>query len=608
MIHLTNKVGTPIGVPTLFVKQEQITPTRCYLQKAILMQWITELLRSHPELAIYFTLGLGFLIGKVHIKGFSLGIVTSVLLVGVVIGQLGIPMTGALKQTAFLMFLFAIGYKVGPQFFAGLKKEGLPQVLFAVVMCVFILVSTWLISLLMGYNAGEAAGLLSGSQTISAVIGVADDTIRGLNIADADKQKMLDIIPVAYAVTYIFGTAGSAWILSKLGPRMLGGIEKVKTACHELENRMGKDGREKPGVIGAKREVEFRSYRIENSWFKRGRKVEELERFFNQQGKRLFVERIRKGNEIIDDVRNKEVLHLDDEVVLSGRYEYTIGEEGWIGKEVDDDALLNFPVMMIKSTIAGKSRKRPLSFNGKRVSELRAQPFMHGVSIQRIRRMGIEIPVFPETKLDTGDILELVGKKIDVTHAAKEVGYPHPATNETDIVFMSFGILIGAVIGTLTLHIKGIPLSLSSSGGALIAGLVFGWWRAHHPTMGAMPEAALWVFNNLGLNIFIAIIGISAGPGFIEGFKEAGLSLFVAGVVATSLPLLFGIFIASRLFKFHPAIALGCCAGARTTTAAIGAIQETLGSETPALGYTVTYAVGNTLLILWGVFITLMVS
>ena len=176
------------------------------------------------------------------------------------------------------------------------------------------------------------------------------------------------------------------------------------------------------------------------------------------------------------------------------------------------------------------------------------------------------------------------------------------------MVFLSLGIIIGAVIGTLTLHIKGIPLSLSSSGGVLIAGLVFGWWRAHHPTMGAIPEAALWVFNNMGLNIFIAIIGISAGPGFIEGFKEAGLSLFVAGIIATSLPLIFGIFVASKLFKFHPAIALGCCAGARTTTAAIGAIQETLGSETPALGYTVTYAVGNTLLILWGVFITLMVS
>ena len=571
------------------------------------MQWITDLLRAHPELAIYFTLGIGFLIGKRHIKGFSLGIVTSVLLVGVVVGQLNIPMTGALKQTAFLLFLFAIGYKVGPQFFAGLKKEGLPQVLFAVVMCVFILLSTWVIALVMGYNAGEAAGLLSGSQTISAVIGVADDTIRGLSIADAEKQKMLDIIPVAYAVTYIFGTAGSAWILSKLGPRMLGGMEKVKAACRELENRMGKDETEKPGIIDAKREVEFRSYRIENSWFRKGRKVEELEYLFKEQGKRLFVERIRKAGNIIDNVRGSEKLYQGDEVVLSGRYEYTIGEEKWIGKEVDDNALLSFPVMMLKSTIAGKSRRRSFKANGKKVAELRAQPFMHGVSIQRIKRMGVDIPVLPGTVLNTGDTLELVGKKIDAMQAAKEIGYPDPATNETDIVYLSIGILIGAIVGTLTLHIKGIPLSLSSSGGALIAGLVFGWWRAHHPIMGAIPEAALWVFNNMGLNIFIAIVGISAGPGFIEGFKEAGLSLFVAGILATALPLVFGIFVASRWFRFHPAIALGCCAGARTTTAAIGAIQETLGSETPALGYTVTYAVGNTLLILWGVFITLMV-
>lgn len=572
------------------------------------MQWIGELLRSHPELAIYLTLGLGFFIGRIRFKGFSLGIVTSVLLVGVVVGQLGIPMTGALKQTAFLLFLFAIGYKVGPQFFAGLKKEGLPQVLFAVVMCVFILVCTWVIALAMGYNAGEAAGLLSGSQTISAVIGVADDTIRGLSASDTEKQRMLDIIPVAYAVTYIFGTAGSAWILSKLGPKMLGGVEKVKAACRELENRMGKDDSEKPGMFAARREVEFRSYRVVNAWFKGGRKVSELERLFKEQGKRLFVERIRKGKNIIDDVRENERLYPGDEVVLSGRYEYTIGEEKWIGEEVDDKALLSFPVMMIRSTIASKNRKRTFLLNGKKVSELRAQPFMHGVSIQRIKRMGVNIPVFQETRLNTGDVLELVGKKIDVMHAAKEIGYPDPATNETDIVYLSLGILIGAIIGTLTLHIKGIPLSLSSSGGALIAGLVFGWWRAHHPTMGAIPEAALWVFNNMGLNIFIAIVGISAGPGFIEGFKEAGLSLFVAGILATSLPLIFGIFIASKWFKFHPAIALGCCAGARTTTAAIGAIQETLGSETPALGYTVTYAVGNTLLILWGVFITLMIA
>ncbi|MBO7302317.1 MAG: aspartate-alanine antiporter [Bacteroidaceae bacterium] len=572
------------------------------------MEWITDLLRSHPELAIYFTLGAGFLIGKIHYKGFGLGIVTSVLLVGVVVGQLEIPMTGALKQTAFLLFLFAIGYKVGPQFFAGLKKEGLPQVLFAVVMCVIILLTTWAVALAMGYNAGEAAGLLSGSQTISAVIGVADDTIRGLGLSQDEMQKMIDIIPVAYAVTYIFGTAGSAWILSKLGPKMLGGIEKVKQACRELESNMGNDEVDKPGFMDAKREVEFRCYLIENEWFKEKRTVSDLETFFGKQKKRLFVERIRKGKRIIDNIMPYEVLHIGDEVVLSGRHEFTIGEEKWIGTEIEDNELSSFPVMMIKVTVASKSKKREMPIDGKNIRELRLQKFMHGVSIQKIRRTGVNIPVFPETKLNTGDTVELVGKKIDVMTAAKEIGYPDPATNETDIIYLSAGILIGAIVGSLALHIHGIPISLSTSGGALIAGLVFGWWRAHRPTMGVIPDAALWIFNNMGLNIFIAIIGISAGPGFITGFREIGLSLFIAGILATSIPLIIGIFIATRWFKFHPAIALGCCAGARTTTAAIGALQETLGSETPALGYTITYAVGNTLLILWGVFITLMIA
>lgn len=572
------------------------------------MEWITGLLRSHPELAVYFTLGVGFLIGKIHYKGFGLGIVTSVLLVGVLIGQLEIPVTGALKQTAFLLFLFAIGYKVGPQFFAGLRKEGLPQVLFAVVMCIIILITTWGVALAMGYNAGEAAGLLSGSQTISAVIGVAGDTIRGFGLPNEEMQKMIDIMPVAYAVTYIFGTAGSAWILSKLGPSMLGGIEKVKAACRELENKMGNDEIDKPGFIDAKREVEFRSYLIENEWFKGGRTVKELEEFFNKQGKRLFVERIRKGKRIIDDISSNEPLDIGNEIVLSGRHEFTIGEEKWIGAEVEDNELSSFPVMVIKAIVAGKGGKRIMPIHGKSVKELRRQLFMHGVSIQKIRRSGVNIPVFSETILNAGDNIELVGKKIEVMIAAKEIGYPDPATNETDIVYLSTGIIIGAIIGSLALHIHGIPISLSTSGGALISGLFFGWWRAHHPIMGAIPEAALWVFNNMGLNIFIAIIGISAGPGFIAGFREIGLSLFLAGILATSIPLIIGIFIAARWFKFHPAIALGCCAGARTTTAAIGALQETLGSETPALGYTITYAVGNTLLIMWGVLITLMIA
>lgn len=572
------------------------------------MNWITETLRNHPELAIYLTLGIGFLVGRIRIKGFSLGIVTSVLLAGVVIGQLEIPIGNTIKPVAFLLFLFAIGYKVGPQFFNGLKKDGLPQVYFAITMCLFILFSTWVIALIMGYDMGEAAGLLSGSQTISAVIGVAEDTINGLGIDEQSKQKAIGMIPVAYAVTYIFGTAGSAWFVSTIGPRLLGGVDKVKKACKELEKELGDEQDAKPGFMDAMRPVVFRAYNISNNWFLGGKRVADLENYFELQGKRLFVERIRKGTHILNNVTPNTILDIGDEVVLTGRREFAMGEEEWIGNEVNDESLLKFPVMVVPVLVTGKHRKKKSVFAGKTVAELRAQPFMHAVSIQKIRRMGISIPVFPKTVLNAGDTIELVGIKPDVLPAANEIGYPNIATESTDVAFMALGIFIGALLGTLTLHISGIPLSLSSSGGALIAGLFFGWWHSHRPTMGAIPEAALWAFNNLGLNIFIAVVGISAGPGFIDGLQQAGFSLFVAGAVATSLPLLFGIYIGRYWFKFHPAIALGCVCGARTTTAAIGSVQEVIESDTPALGYTVTYAVGNTLLILWGVFIVLMCS
>jgi putative transport protein len=175
------------------------------------------------------------------------------------------------------------------------------------------------------------------------------------------------------------------------------------------------------------------------------------------------------------------------------------------------------------------------------------------------------------------------------------------------MVFVGLGIFIGGVIGALTLHFGKVPVSLSTSGGALIAGLILGWLRTKNPSFGRIPQASLWLMNNLGLNMFIAVIGITAGPTFIEGIKQVGWLLFVAGILATTIPLLLGVWI-GKLMKFHPAINLGCNAGARTTTAALGAIQESLSSTVPALGYTVTYAVGNTLLILWGIVIVLMMS
>lgn len=567
------------------------------------MEWFTNLLRTYPELAVFLTLGVGFWVGKLKIGKFTLGTVTSVLLVGVLVGQLNIPITGPLKSVFFLLFLFAIGYSVGPQFFRGLKKDGLPQMLFAAIMCVFCLLVPWLAALILHYNAGEAAGLLSGSQTISAVIGVATNTINSLGKVDeATRTSMVNIIPVAYAVTYVFGTAGSAWILASLAPKMLGGLDYVKKASHELEAKMGSDESNQPGFMSAERPVVFRAYKISDDWFgDEGKTVSEFEKHLLEKGRRLFVERVRV-RESIKDVKPSLRLHKGDEVVLSGRREYVIGEEEWLGDEVNDPELLQFPAEVLPVVITCKK------YCGKTIEVLRKEDFMHGVSIRNIRRAGIAIPVLPKTTVDPGDRLELVGLKSDVDEAAAKVGYADRPSNQTDMIFVGLGIFIGAILGTLTLHIGGVPLSFSTSGGALIAGLVLGWLRSMHPTYGYIPEPALWVFNNVGLNMFIAVVGITSGPSFVAGLKAVGLSLFFAGIVATTVPLLIGVLMGRYIFKFHPALTLGCTAGARTTTAALGAIEDAVESQTPALGYTVTYAVGNTLLIIWGVVIVLLTS
>ena len=563
------------------------------------MEWIFNQLRERPELAIFLTIFLGFWLGKLRIGKFTLGTVTSVLLVGVVVGQLNIAVPGPVKSVFFLLFLFAVGYKVGPQFFRGLKKDGLPQVGFAVLMCIVSLVAPWILAKIMGYHIGEAVGLLAGSQTISAVIGVASDTINQLGISEAQKATYINAIPVSYAVTYIFGTAGSAWILASLGPKLLGGLDKVKADCKELESKMGTSEMDEPGFSPALRPVVFRAYKITNKWFGKGKKVSELEKYLSEQEKLLFVERVRQRG-VVKEVKPDMLLQPEDEIVLSGRREFVIGEEDWIGPEVIDAQLLDFPAETLPVMVTHRT------FAGEKVSTIRAQKFMHGVSIRSIKRAGINVPVLARTVVDAGDILELTGMKHEVETAAKQMGYVDRPTNQTDMIFVGLGILVGGLVGALTMHLGGVPISLSTSGGALIAGLIFGWLRSKHPTFGGIPEPSLWVLNNVGLNMFIAVVGIAAGPSFVAGFKEVGFSLFIIGALATAIPLLSGLLMGKYLFKFHPALTLGCTAGARTTTAALGAVQDAVESETPALGYTVTYAVGNTLLIIWGVFIVLL--
>lgn len=566
------------------------------------MNWFVDVMRNNPSLAVFLTIGIGFFIGQLKYKSFSLGTVTSVLLVGVVVGQMNIPIPGPLKDAFFLLFLFSIGYSVGPQFFAALRGDGLKQVLFAVIVCVLCLVVTWVIALCMGYNPGEAIGLLAGAQTMSAAIGVGTDTLDTLGVAAADKQAWVNIIPVCYAVTYVFGTIGSAYILANLGPWMLGGITKVKAETAELEKKLNEgDANADPNYIKALRPVAFRAYKATADFFATPRTASEIEDYLQQQGRRLFVERVRQDGKIAEVTPDMKISQ-GDEIVLSGRREFIIGDESWIGPEVVDAEILDFPAEELQVTVASKA------VSGKTVDELRRMKFMYGISIKSITRSGVNIPVLAKMKIQRGDILTIVGLVREVNAAAPELGYADRKSTKSDLIFLGLGIFIGGIVGSLAIHFGNVPVSLSVSGGTLIAGLFFGWLRSKHPTFGRIPRSSVWLLNNLGLNMFIAVIGITSGPSFISGLKEVGFLLFFMGILATSLPLIIGIIVGKKIFKFPAAINLGCCAGSRTTTASLGAIQDALGSTLPAMGYTVTYAIGNTLLILWGVVIVILLA
>ena len=575
------------------------------------MQRMVETLRRYPEIAIFLTLALGFLIGPIKLGKFSLGNVTGVLLMGVLIGQLDITISPNVKSVFFLMFVFAVGYGVGPQFFRGLKSDGLPQVLFACLLCVSVLISTFVAAKIAGYNVGQAAGLLSGAATISAVLGVASDSINNLGLPAGEAKKMIDAIPVAYAVTYLFGTAGSAWFLASVGPKLLR-IDLAKE-CKEYEAKMGGSLAEE-GSLTTYPKVALRAYKIVTTSKYVGRRISDLEkelappRDLVEKGRgpaRVFIENIRTAGKILDPDPGM-VIQSGDVLAVAAAREVLLRNEADLGPEVDDRELLEFPAEILNVVITNKN------LAGKTLQQIAESEHIsqngRGVFLRKLIRGGEEMPWTFGTTVDRGDVLQIMGAKRDLERAVKGLGYVDRPTEQTDVVFMGLGIAIGAVIGAASLTIGGIPLSLSTSGGALIAGLVCGWLRSVHPTFGRIPAPALWAFNNMGLTIFIAVVGISTGPSFVQGLREAGASLFLWGIFVTVMPFVIGLFAGKYLFKMHPGILMGACAGARTTTAALGAIQDEARSKVPALGYTITYAVGNTLLIIWGVIIVLMMK
>jgi putative transport protein len=563
-----------------------------------ILTWFAATLRQYPEIAIFLTLAFGYYFGKFTVKGIGLGSVTATLLIGVLIGQIGITISPPMKATVFLMFLFAVGYGVGPQFVRGVAKDGLPQAIFAAVQCVFCLLVPFVIAKMAGYDLGYAAGLYSGSQTISAAMGLSTDAINRLGLATDQAKNLLNSMPVAYAVTYIFGTVGSALVIALLGPALLR-LDLV-AACKDYEEKNG-GSKELGGPGSAWHRWEVRAFRVKPGGKVKGLRAIEAEALVPDA--RIFVLRVRRDGKI-EDATADTVLQEGEVVAVAGAREVLLRVVGEGGNEVEDPELLSVPVEGVDVYVTNKA------VDGKTLTELAQLPGARGVFLRKITRgaTATTIPILPNTQIYRGDLLTLVGRTQDTTAAAKLLGVADRPTDVADVAFIGGAITLGALVGALVLKIHGVPLTLSTAGGALIAGLVFGWLRSVRPLFGRIPSPTVWFMNSVGLNIFIAVVGISAGPGFVNGLKTQGVSLFLWGALATTVPLVLGMFVGKYIFRFHDALLLGIVSGARTTTASLGLVCDRSHSQVPALGYTVTYAVGNTLLTIWGMVLIILLS
>lgn len=543
-----------------------------------------------PEAMLFLTVVLGVLLGRQKIAGFSFGNAAGTLIVGTFLGAVfggAVPdLSPTLKSVAFLLFVFAVGFQSGPQFFASLGRSTLPQALLAVIVAAVGLVTTAVVAKVFSLDQGIAIGVAAGGLTQTAMLGTAYGALSELGLSAEALRKIQGDAAVAFALTYVFGTIGVVLFCSQIGPRLIG--INLKEAARDLEANQAKvlNG---GGDLLDFRSLAARVFRVETA---EGKTVAELEKTF---GAHLALQRVRRGREDIA-VAPELVLRRGDLVAVEGYRPAIVKIAGQIGEEVAAEELVtdllgNGADVLLKPSFAGLTLHDA-------VAKLGAAG--HGLFLRRIRRQSRDIPVTAQTVLLPGDTLSLAGPADRLALALPQIGTVANTNNRSDVAFLAAGLLLGVLIGLLTLSVAGLPITLSAGGGALVAGLIFGWWHARRPERFNVPVAATQIMWDFGLASFCALVGLTAGPQAVSAMGAHGATLLLAGVIVTLVPQIVGLFVGHFALKINPVLLMGALAGAQTQDAAMLAASDAAESPAPALGFTVPYAIGNILLTILG--------
>ena len=544
---------------------------------------IAHYLIANPVISIFICLALGYLIGKLKIKSFTIGATVGTLLVGLLIslvfkGAGTYEIDGTVKTIFFSLFIFAIGYEVGPSFFASLKSSGLKIIILSLFFAVAAFVVSMVLFKVFGIGAGEAGGILAGSLTQSAILGTADSTMKGM-LSGTELKTAESQMAIAYALTYVFGTVGVVVFL-KNGAAKLIGVNLTDTVKKKIDQTNFHESSSENTVVG---NIKARAFCIENGAEFIGKTIGSVE---EQYGDDLTITQIiRKGKKV--NLASDVQLLEGDTVTIIGLLDAVLHFEAPGMKETDDSEALKLDVIKQEIVLTNHFSLDVI----KHLSE-------NGIVISERKR---DNNVLSEDQaLKALDHLTLVGPKALIAKVVKKLGYVKDTGTETDVSFISMGLVVGLLIGAISFVVSGIPITLGSGGGALIGGLLFGYYQDKHSNYGLMPKATRWFCKSVGLNLFIAIVGLTSGASFLSALQSMGVKVLLIGVLVTILPHIASVYFGRFVLKLDAVDIIGALCGAGTCTAALNGVVEEYESSIFAVAYTPGYAMGNILLTVLG--------
>ena len=546
---------------------------------------VLETLHAQDVLLLFLVLGSGYLIGKLRLGSFSFGPVAGVLFAGLFLGNFDLRISTDTQLIGFAMFIFSVGYQAGPRFFAVLKEDGAKYAMLAVVVAGTGFSVAVIGATLLTLQPGTSAGLLAGGLTSSPTLAAATDTVQQgmMRIPEGwTKDAIINNIATGYAITYIFGLAGLITVI-KLLPQWL----NIDLAV-EAQRLSAESATDQKPV-----NVTTRCYRVTNEDITRLTVAELREKYWD---KITVVTLTRDGKR--KRLSEFDHMQLGDHLEVIGPREFFVDVAPLFGEEIPMDWQISDVVDTAQVVVLNKS------VIGQTLGDIQI-PRRFGLMLVRITQLGVEVPHSNDIELGKGDILTVVGNASQIDALGEYMGHIEREVSETDMVTFAFGIVIGVLVGLLSVEVGGVSVGLGSAGGLLASGLTIGYLRSKRPTFGRLPDAAQWILMEFGLLIFMAGVGLRAGGQILETLLVAGPSLIIAGIFVTLIPIFVGYWFGRKFLKIEPVLLFGGITGAMTSGASLAVVTSAAKSSIPALGYTGTYAFSNVLLMVAGSLILL---